>query len=89
MEREHAGALVDVEQTAARLRDALLLGRGEAHLQYRNLRLLGEEAHGLREGDVLDLLHESEDIAQNAGAEASDSNDAFGGIYDQYGSTGG
>ena len=57
-------------QTAAQLGGALLLGRGEAHLRHGDLQLLGDQAHGFREGDVLNLLHEGEDVAGRAAAEA-------------------
>ena len=49
---------------------ARLLRRGVAHLRQRDLQLLGDQPDGFREGDVLDLLHEVEDVARCPAAEA-------------------
>ena len=61
---------MDVDQSAPKLGGALFLRRGEAHLGHRNLQLVRDQPDGFGEGDVLDLLHEAEDVAGRAAAEA-------------------
>ena len=65
-----ARALVDLDQAAALLRLPRLFRRGVRDFRHRDAELLGHHAHGLGEGDVLDLLHEAEDIASGIAAEA-------------------
>ena len=68
--KKHARPLVDFDQAAALLGLPRLLGRGVGDLGHRDAELLGHHAHGFGEGDVLDLLHEAEDIASGIAAEA-------------------
>ena len=46
------------------------LGGGIAGFGQRDAQLLRDQADGFREGDVLDLLDEAEDVSGNAAAEA-------------------
>src|SRR5581483_3221449 len=62
--QEQAGALVHVEQDAAKLRIARFGGRVVLLLRQRDAELLRDQANGLRKRDVLDLLHEGEDVAR-------------------------
>ena len=65
-----AGALVNFDQPHAHAGLALLLGRGVAHLRQRNLEFLGDQANCFRKADVLNLLHETEDVARCSATEA-------------------
>jgi len=54
---------VDFEQRRPQLRVLRLCFAAEARLRQRHAHLLRDRAHRFRKGDVLDLLHEAENIA--------------------------
>src|SRR5215469_9830321 len=61
---------MDVEQAAALLRLARFFWRRVADFRHGDAELLSHDMHGFGEGDVLNLLDESEDIASSVAAEA-------------------
>ena len=65
-----AGGLVKIEQESTGAGLASFLRRVELGLGSGDAELLGDGADGLREGDVLDLLDEGEDVAGDSAAEA-------------------
>src|SRR5579862_8939815 len=67
---EGAGTLMDVDKSAAQFCRSRLFRRGISHLRQRDVQLLGDSSHRLRKADVFDPLHESEDVAGGAAAEA-------------------
>ncbi len=64
------GGLVQFEQLAALAGFGGFFGRGELALGQRDAGLLRDDAHGFREADVLNFLHEAEDVAGDLAAEA-------------------
>ena len=65
-----AGALVDFDQPAAHFGVTCFLRRGVAHLRQGNLQLLRYQPHSFGKSDVLDLLHEGENVSRCPAAEA-------------------
>ncbi len=80
---EGAGTLVNLDQPDTQRGFACLLGRRVAHLGQRDLQLLRDQTNGFREGNVLDLLHERQDIARRAAAKAVE--ELPGGVYRERG----
>jgi len=61
---------VQLKELGPHPRTGGFLGRGELALGERDAALASDDPHGLREGDVLDLGDEAEDVARGLAAEA-------------------
>src|SRR5271155_4257996 len=62
--KKRCRAHVNVEQRHSSLSVARLGWAGERNLRHRHALLLRDQPNGLRKRDVLDLLHEGEDISR-------------------------
>src|SRR5208282_5430060 len=58
------GQLVQLEQLAALAALMRFFGRGEFPFGQSDAALLGDEFNGFQEADILDLLHEGENVAR-------------------------
>ena len=67
---EHCGVLVQIHQLSAQLRFFGFRRRAGRLLGKRDAKFFGDDFDGLRKSDVVDFLHEAEDVAGSAASEA-------------------
>ena len=65
-----AGALVHFQQRGSDLRFAGFFWAAEGLFGQRDTELLCDRAHRFRKGDVLELLHEAEDVTRSSATKA-------------------